>query len=452
VSEQGTLSAGAAPWLARPGLRLLAANVSWLVAERLFLLLANLVVNVWFINYLGSAAYGRYAYALSFTALFAALANLGLDTVVVRELCRDEGSQGQVLATAFWLRVTASWLTLGVVALTVLQVGAPPEVRGLVLIVALGLLFEPAQVIDLWFQSRILSKYAVLARSSATILTLAAKVLLIAGSMSLVAFAWLQVASVAWLGLLLGLAFVRQWPRRSLLRPSARRARELLADSWPLIVSGLSVSLYMKIDRIMIGEMLSSQDVGTYAAAAAVSEAFYFLPVVFASSLFPVVIRTREQRGAALYGQRMQALYDGMTGLGYAVAIAATLLAGPLVRGLLDPEFHEAAGVLRIHVWALVFVALGVARSRYIVAENLTRFLMLATVLGAVVNVALNLLLIPRLGITGAACSTLVSYGCSAYLAGWLVRATWSTTRQMTLALLAPLRPAAVIRGWRALL
>lgn len=427
-------------------------NISWLLAERVFVLAANLVVSVWFINYLGSASYGRYAYALSFIALFAALANLGLDTIVIRELCRHESAQGEVLSTAFWLRAAASLLTLGIVALAVQLIGAEPELRLLVLIVATSLLFEPAQVIDLWFQSRIRSKYAVLARSTVTVLHLGAKALLIGWGMPLVAFAWLHVGSVAMLGLCLGLAFLAQWPRRSPLYPRLGRARELLRDSWPLIISGLSVSLYMKIDRIMIGEMLTAREVGTYAAAAAVSEACYFLPVVLASSLFPIVVRTRELRGPELYGQRMQGLYDCMTSLSYALALAATFFAGPLVRALLTSEFHEAAGVLRIHIWALVFVSLGVARSRYIVAENLMRFLMLATVLGALINVVLNLWLIPRFGIMGAACATLISFASSAYLSGWLRRAMWPTTKQMTLALLAPLRPAAVISGMRALL
>jgi len=436
----------------REGLRKLVENVSWLFVERLVLLGLNFAVSVWFINYLGAAQYGKYAYAVSFAALFGALASLGLDSIVVRDLAKSDVDPGEILGTAFLMRLVSSLLTFFLIAATILLVSDDATTRLLVVVVAASVVADPAQVVDLWFQSRIQSKYVVWLRTGVAVASILTKIALLVLRMPLIAFAWLYTAHALALGLGFLVVFLRRKPGDLVLGRSVRRARKLLGDSWPLIVAGLSVTVYMRIDRVMLGEMLGDHDVGTYSTAATISEVWNFFPVAIASSLFPIVVRTKESADRQLYRKRMQALYDVMALYGYGVALSMTVVGVWLIDLLFTREFDESARILQIHIWSLLFVALGVARTRYIVAENRMRFSMMATLTGGALNVLLNWILIPRFGGVGAALATLFSYSVAAYFSGLFVRDLWFTTGQMTRALLAPFRPRAVWREIRSIL
>jgi len=396
--------------------------------------------------------YGKYAYAVSFATLFASLATLGLDNIVIRELSRSADKHGEILGTAFVMRLGSSVMTFGLIAMSIFLFRDDPTTRVLVLVVAVSVLADPTQVVDLWFQSRIESKYVAWMRVGVSLASILAKVALIVLQMPLIAFAWLYAVQAVAMGLGFILVFALRRPPDLLLRRSVSRAAELLRDSWPLIVSGLSVTIYMRIDRVMLGQMLGDQDVGTYSTAATISEVWNIFPVIVATSLFPIVVRSKESGNERLYAQRMQALFDVMTLGAYAVVIPMTLLAPWLIDLLFSSDFAGSAAILQVHIWSLLFVALGVSRSRFIVAENLIRFSMWATLAGGAINVLLNWILIPRAGGVGAAWATLISYGMAAYVSGLFVRSMRPTTAQMTRALLAPFRPRAAAREIREIL
>jgi O-antigen/teichoic acid export membrane protein len=436
----------------RTGLRRVAENVSWLVGERSLLLILNFAVSVWFINYLGPNGYGLYAYAVSFATLFASLATLGTDQIVIRELSRTQADRGEILGTAFAMRIMSSVGTFGLIAISIFVASDDSTTRLLVMVVAISVLANPAQVVDLWFQSRIESKFVVWVRTGVSLVAIGTKAALILLEMPLIAFGWLYASQAILMGIgFLGTFAVRR-PSGLRLRRTVSRGLALLRDAWPLIISGLSVTIYMRIDSVMLGQLLGNRDVGTYSTAATLSELWNFIPVVVTASLFPIVVRSRESGDQRLFDQRMQALFDVMAIGAYTVALPVTLLAPWLVDVLFSAEFAESGRILRIHIWSLVFVALGVSRSRYIVAENLIRFSMWATLAGGLANVGLNFLLIPRYGGIGAAWATLISYVLAAYVSGLFLATMRPTTLRMTKALLAPLRPRAAWSEIRAIL
>ena len=193
------------------------------------------------------------------------------------------------------------------------------------------------------------------------------------------------------------------------------KAKLLLKDAWALMFAGIVVSVYMKIDQVMLKEMLNTKAVGVYAAAVKLCEAWYFVPTVVTASLFPAILSTR-QKSKPLYQDRLQKLYDLMVWGSVAVAIPTTLVADWLILILYGNEFKDAADVLRIYIWGGVFVALGVASSKWLVVENLQIYSFYRTALGAVLNISCNLWLIPIYGIKGAVFATLISYFIVAYV------------------------------------
>jgi len=161
--------------------------------------------------------------------------------------------------------------------------------------------------------------------------------------------------------------------------------------------------------------MMNAEAVGQYAAAVRLSEAWYFIPMVIASSLFPAIINAKKQ-SEELYYARLQKLYSLMVWLAIAIALPMTFLSDWVVHFLYGEQYNQAGSVLMIHIWAGVFVFLGVASGKWLLSENLQIFSTVNTSIGMIVNVWLNYILIPKIGVLGAAWATLISYFVAAYL------------------------------------
>ena len=391
------------------------SNTGWLFADRALRMGVGLFVGVWVARYLGPEQFGLYSYAIAFVGMFGVLAGLGLESIVVRDIVRDPTSREEVMGTAFVLKLAVGLLTFLLAVATIAWIRPQDSITiGLVMIVAGGVLFQAFDTIDFWFQSQVQSKYTVYARDAAFLLVTGVKIVLILEQAPLIAFAWAMLAEVV-VGAI-GLVAV-YWGTGHLLKEwqvSIQRAKMLLSDSWPLILSGLVIVVYMRIDQVMLGEMKGAEAVGIYSAAVKLSEVWYFIPMAIVSSVFPSIIEAKKL-SEKLYYDRIQQLFNLMSVLAYIVAIPMTVLSGWLVVILYGVEYGEAGPVLAIHIWASLFVFLGVARSPWTTNEGLMKFTFASTGIGAIVNVVLNYLLIPRYGTIGAAVATLIAQMVAAY-------------------------------------
>ncbi len=261
----------------RENLQKLIGNTGWLFADRILRIGIGLVVGVWIARYLGPDRYGLFNYAGAFVALFSIFATLGLDGIVVRELVQDPNRKDEILGTAFALKLAGSGVTL-VVAVTGILLLRPAEtlVHWLVAIIAAGTIVQSLDTIDLWFQARVESRFSVYARSSAFLLVSALKVFLILKNAPLIAFAWAGAIELLLGSAGLVLAYRINGQRPFAWKVSGQRIRRTLKECWPLALSGVAVMLYMKIDQVMLGQMLGNKAVGVYSAAIRISEVWLF--------------------------------------------------------------------------------------------------------------------------------------------------------------------------------
>lgn len=398
------------------GFRRYAANTSWMMGEKILRMFVGLFVGIWVARYLGPEQFGLLSYAQSLVFLFVAIAKLGLDGILVRELVKEESDKDELLGTAFWLKLIGALLILPVLWLAVQLTSNDNYTNLMVFIIASAAIFQSFNVIDFYYQSRVESKYVAWANSMSLGLSSAIKIALILSEAPLIAFA-LMVSFDA-LVLAVGLIYFYKVSSHEKLFSwsfNTKTAKKLLKESWPLILSGLLVSVYMKIDQVMLKEMMNAEAVGQYSAAVRLSEAWYFVPMVIANSLFPAIINAKKE-SEELYLQRMQRLYTFMVWLAIGIALPITFLSGWLIEFLYGSAYHQAAGVLVVHLWAGVFVFLGVVSGKWLVVEGLTIIAMRRVLLGVIINISLNLLLIPSHGILGAAAAILASQIFAAFL------------------------------------
>jgi len=384
-------------------------NTGWLFFESISRMVIALLVAVYVARYLGPSNYGLLSYATSFVVLFSALATLGLDNIVVRDLVGDEKKRDELLGTTFVLKIIGSILLLGILAVAVRLTTNDNFTNLLIFIIALATIFQSFNVIDFYFRSKVLSKYAVYAQTISGISSAIIKLLLIYFGMGLIYFAAVMVVESVILAIGLITTYTKQKLNIFNWRTKFDLAKRLLRDSWPLILSGVAISIYMRIDQIMIKEMLDTKAVGNYAVAVRLSEVWYFIPMAITSSVFPAIINARKISEKLYYG-RLQKLYDLMTWLAIGIALATTFFANDIIRLLFGVQYQDAAGVLRIHIWAGVFVFLGVAVGKWFLNENLQFIAMICTIIGAVLNILLNFTLGRKYGIIGFAYATLISY------------------------------------------
>lgn len=399
----------------RPNLQAILSNTGWLLADKVLRMGVGLFVGVWVARYLGPEQFGLWNFAIAFVALFGTFAALGMDSIVIRELVKNPKRQNELLGTAFILKLVGALIAL-ILAIIAISIIRTSELLTLWLVVlsAAGFIFQSVNVIDFYFQAKVQSRYTVYATNASFVLITLAKVMLLISSAPLIAFAWVGLGEIALTSFFLMVAYrvnhcnVREWCYSSSV------ARELLKYSWPLMLSGFAIMIYMRIDQIMIAQMLGDEQVGLFSAAVRISEVWYFIPLAIASSVFPAIIATKKQ-SEELYLLRLQKLFDLMAILALILAIPMTLLSDWVMVFLYGETYRDAGSVLAIHIWGGVFVFLGVASSQWFLTENLQNLAFYRTLFGAIINVCANVILIPMLGIAGAAASTLLSQSGASY-------------------------------------
>ena len=383
-------------------------NTGMLFAGRIGSLLIKMIVSISVANYLGRGNNGILIGGTVYIYFFSAIATLGLDQFIVKELHAFPNNRDQILGTSFWMKVIAGFCCIPLIWLAYHIYPAKGTPYSYVFILSAIGIIQAFTVIDSYFQSQVQSKYIMQVQIIGNLVSAALKLALIYNRMPLVWFVYAY--ALDFLLLSAGYYFTYQRKERSIFQwaYNAILAKKLLGYSWPLIISGIMVALYMKIDQIMLQNMVGVKESGAYATVAQFSEAWNFVPSVIVTSLFPAILNARRD-DVDRYKKRIQHLYDLMVYLSVPVALVITF-ASPLIYKLYKPEYAYAAPVLSVHIWSGVFVFLGAASGQYLIAENFNKLTFIRTGFGAIVNIVLNLILIPKMGMMGAAIATLVAY------------------------------------------
>lgn len=398
----------------RPNLLRIMSNIGWLISENALRLVTGLLVGIWIARYLGPAQFGQYSFALAFLLLFAPIASLGLQNVVVRDIVNNRSEAGEILGSSLVLIILGSLIAFLALVGTITYLRAGDALTiSMVIILGVTIFFKISATVRYWFESQMLSKYSVWAENGAVLIVALIKIGLLLSKAPLIAFVWAIFAEA----LLASLALfaVYHWRGGSFngWRPRFARAKNLFSNSWPLLLSGIAVIVYMRIDQIMLGQMVGERSVGIYSAAVRISEIWYFIPMAIVASVYPALISAK-QRSEALYYDRLQKLYDLVVLLAVLVAIPITFTSDWIVTLLFGNAYTEAGSVLIVHVWCSLFVFLGAVSGKWIVVENLQLLSFQRAFAGVIVNIGLNLILIPRFGVVGAAVATLISQASAA--------------------------------------
>ena len=384
-------------------------NVGWLFLDNFFRYGVGMLVGIFVARSLGPERFGVLSYAIVVVSFFTAIVDLGLKKIVVREVVKRPREKLAILSNAFFMMLGSGFLFAFFAPLIVYLI-RPDDAETLILvgILSAGLLFHCLKFIAYFYESEVKSKKVVWTANIAFAVGICIKIyaILTGGDLRLLAFA--TVIDTILANCLLLFILPKQLKSFWKNKINWTLCKQLLVDSYPLIISLLAVKIYADIDQIMIRDLYSTKETGLYSIAVKLSLVWMFVPSSIFVSVFPNLIKTRKTNPEQ-YKAKLQRLYNLVVFLSYFVAIAFTIAGDYIILLFLGEAYTGSAFFLKILIWSSIFAALGGARTLFLLSENLTKTYMLTIIIGCVTNVILNLIFIPIYGGTAACITTLIT-------------------------------------------
>lgn len=397
-------------------------NTGWLLFEQLFRLGVTLVVTSLMARFLGIEGFGLINYGLAYIMIFTTVSNLGIDSILVNEIIKNRNETGKLIGTTIYLRLVSSVISIFCIYLVVKYLNMDDNsIQVITMIQSISLIFVVFDSIGYWFQSNLQSKYVVIAKSIAFIIVSIWRLALIFFGKSLTYFAVATVIEAIAISTLILIYYIRfEGPK---LRYSFQVAKRLLFKGYHFLIAGMLIMIYTQIDKIMLGQMTGNITVGIYSAALAISSLWMFIPNAFINSARPIIMASKYQNEES-YIMKNKQLYCSIIWIGISASIVITLLAKPIILFIYGIEFIDSINVLVILIWSRIFALIGTIKAIWLTSENLSKYLMYFVGIGALLNVILNIILIPNYGAVGAAVATLIAEVISTFFANLIFRKT----------------------------
>ncbi len=387
-------------------------NSSWSIAEKIITMIVSVFVTGIVARYYGAADFGLYSFAMAYVMLFSALPRLGMDTVIVKDIAQKVYDLDVIINNAVVMRFLATIITILIINLSAWFVIDDNPTQLLIAVLSGMMIFQVSGVIDLYNQSQLKSKYTAFSYTLGVFSGSAFRLGAVIGRFSLYVLAVTNVLQSCVTAVLLLYYYTKRSSRQIKLQYSKFYVRSVMKESWPLLLSGVAITVYMQVDQVMLGMKLNSTDVAYYSAAVRISTIAVFFPASLMNSFRPLISKMKLENEKR-YLELIEKALSFMLVLSFGMCIVSSFLSEAVVVLIFGDAFIETASILNIHIWSVPIISLGFAANTWLVIEKLTKTSLIITLIGAIVNIILNLYLIPRYKGVGAAYATLISQAVS---------------------------------------
>ncbi|MDO9565589.1 MAG: flippase [Candidatus Desulfaltia sp.] len=393
--------------------RRVAKNTGVVIAGKIISGAIALVTVIFLARYLGASNFGTYSFIFAYLGFFVIITDLGISLILIREISRDRAKADSFIGNAIIIKIILSLFALSLACLIISFLHYPFNTKLLIYIASLSFLLSFRSLYGLIFQVNLRMEYPLLVNIVMNLLRLVLFLFLIFLKAPLF---WFII--VVLINIFPEFLLIRHLSRR-FVRPKFEMNlgiwKYLFKESWPLALTAGFIMIYHRIDQLMLFQMKGAEAVGYYSAAVGLPEALVIFPSAFMTSVFPLMSQYFQTSRQSLV-QVYTLSFKYMLMFIIPIAVGTTLLSKSLISLIYGESFLPSAPALSILIWAEVFVFYGLIHYEILISTNKQRVYLLFTSIGAVVNVILNLILIPRYGIVGASIATLISYVLSAGL------------------------------------
>ncbi len=395
-------------------------NIAWAISGKIVSLTGVLVVGIIVARYLGQEQYGIMNYVISFVAIFQVFADFGLDFIQIREESKNPAMKDKIIGTTFALKLIFASITFIAILFSCFLLVKDASIRCFILIYAASVLLNTTWVSRNHFTSIVWNEYVVKTEISRTLIGMAIKIAFVLLHLPLIWF----IVSLVIDSILLAVGYTASYIRKI---DSVRKwtfdkdlAVYLVKQSFPLLLSGAAIIVYNRIDQLMIGDMIDKSHLGVYSVAVRFAEMQFFVPTIIAQTVSPMLVEAY-QKDAGQY-ERLSRIFMNVTvAVCFLIALMTCLLSYPIVYFTFGPAFIGAVPVLSVLSFKVVGDALSQTSGQMIITEGKQKYVSMRNIVGCLSCIALNLYLIPRYGILGAAYVAIITIFVSGTLANFLI-------------------------------
>ncbi len=367
----------------------------------------SLFISMMIARYLGPTNYGVINYAASFVAFFTSIASLGLDGIIVNELVKNEGKDNDIIGSCICMRFIAGVISVFCICVLVGFLNPGDKILlAVAFLQSLSLPVKAFECINFWYQSKLESKYIVISQIIGYLVVSIYKIYILYAGKGVVWFA----ASVMIEALVIAVIMLFSYVKRNGFKFSfdKYRSKQMLSNSIYFMMAGIMTTVYNQIDRVMIGNMIDKKSVGLYTAAVTISSVWSFVPIAVIESIRPIVMKEKSINENN-YKNKFQQLITIVLWLSLAFSLVTIIFGEYIIMILYGNDYKDAINALYFYALGMVFPYIGNVRSLWLICENKHKYVQVFSIIGAIVNIILNLLLINCLGMYGAALATSIT-------------------------------------------
>lgn len=388
-----------------------------LVSNSLILMLANVInlviaftIVILLTRYLGVADYGKYAFAKAFTALFLYVADLGLNTLLIRDIAQNKSKAGEYLSNVITLKMLISLVVLGLVYVIINGMGYPPSTTvvvylatGIIILMSFSNVFR--SVFMAFEKMSYEGFFMILSETSLLIgllLCIVLKVRLL-GIMTTFFTAWLFLITIL-------IYVVRRRFVRFRFAVDVDLCVRLFKGALPFAILGTLITIGTNIDSVMLSKIAGDSAVGLYNAASKLVAPLGFFSEGIAVTIFPFISdKWNADREEAVFVYRK--CFKLVSLFGVPTAILVAILANHIIGLFYGAQYSASASILRVVIWVAPFTYVSTLTGRVLSAINRQTILVYITITYITANVCLNIILIPLFGGVGAATALVITGG-----------------------------------------
>jgi len=384
-----------------------AKNTGIIISGELIFRLVSLVVIIYLARYLGTAGFGKYNFVFAYLAFFNIITDLGLQTILVREMAREPTRASKLIGNAYIIRWILTVLAVASSIIVITLMSYPADTTTYIYIASLIVLFISfSDFYRTIFEAHLRMEYNMVAKlafkgvSAALILF----IIFMKGTLLhiMIALVFSEMVKTS-LNYLFSRKFVK--PQFEI---DFGLWRYLFKEALPLALSSVIWVIYYRIDVVMLSVMMGDADVGLYSAAYKLCDPLSLIPGALTMSLFPVMsasFKTSRRKLEQSYRLSFKYLFI----ITLPIAIVVSLLSDKIIMMIYDAEFAGSAIALKILIWGLVFASGNAIFGNLLTAIGKQKLGTYITALCAFGNITLNLILIPRMSYTGASIASVVT-------------------------------------------
>ena len=379
-------------------------NLSWLIFDKFFRATINIFLSIILARSLGPESFGILNYLLAFLFLFTSLSSLGMNPILVNQIIKNKDRNNHItIMNAYYFRFIFSLFNYLIFIFLINILNKNQIYLNYSLIIGIGIIFKSCEVFFSYFEAKSLSKYIVISQLVGLISSAIIVFYVINKNLDYIYIYYALILDIILVFILIN-TFYYLKISTFFIRINLLVLKNIILKSFPVLISSLSIILYMRIDQIMINAIVDEYNLGVYSVSVRYIEIFHFIPKIIMISLLPILLLSKK------YNLDLLKLNSVIFKLSLILMIFVFLSSDFLIPFIFSDIYIDSVATTKILSFSIIFVFFGVTNEHWYVSNNLQKYYAIYVFLGALTNALLNYILISKFGIEGAAYATIITY------------------------------------------